>query len=156
MKAIIFILALLAFGMMAEAQTYNYNLREGQTYLKVSTPYTIATNTPLYYEINAPQPWYTAQSVTLSIDTSTTAALMHATIAVQLAGRASDQLGWTNIGSAITFYLSVCDATDSLINILNETEEHYRQFRVSVTGASGSTNRAVISNFEFKQFYGLP
>ena len=142
--------------MMAEAQTKSYNMREGQTYLKVATPFTIATNTPLYYEINAPQPWYTAQSVTLAIDTGASAAVLHATIAVQLAGRASDQLGWTNIGSAVTFSPSLSSETDTVINILNETEEHYRQFRVSVTGASGSTNRAVIKNFEFKQFYGLP
>ena len=157
MKKLVLFIALIAFGMMAEAQTKTYSLREGQTYLKVAGPFVISTNTPLYYEITAAQPWYTAQSITIAIDTgSTTSVAEHATVAVQLAGRNSDQMAWTNIGSAVTFYPSVSNEVDTVINILNATEVSYRQFRVSVTGDSGATKRSTISNFEFKQFYGLP
>lgn len=55
------------------------------------------------------------------------------TVAVQLAGRKFDELGWTNIGSAVTWHATASATNDTTIVISNATANRYREYKIGLT-----------------------
>lgn len=152
-KLILISLISLAFMVIscndATAQMSTSNLTPGNTYIEVGTDVTLTDAVAQYWLVNAPQNWYTAQTVTVALDSL---AGNHTTVAVGLYGRVSDQTStWTQIGSDITWYGTTADTT---IILTNATENLYRQFKVLFTGTG--TGTTTIDNREFKQYFGLP
>ena len=149
MKRIIFLIALMfAVAAISEAQIATLNMPKGNTYLEYTTDVTLTNTTAKYFQINAPQDWYTAQSYIVHLDS---ASGNHTNVACVLAGRVSDQTStWTTIGTVNWGGTSA----DTTIIYLNATENQYRQFKLTFTGTGNGTT--TIANMEFKQWFGLP
>jgi hypothetical protein len=153
MKKIILIFALMFAYAISEAQVATLYGKENQTYFEYTTDFTITTNTPKYVNFYPLSDWYTAQSLTVALDTIGGVA-NHTTVSVQLAGRLSDQFTtWTSIGSPVVWHVTTAD---TVLNILNATENAYKQFRVGFTGSSGATMVSTIENVELQLFYADP
>jgi len=146
MKKIILILTCLLAFLFVDAQTLTSNIRTGQTYVNVNTDITLTNTTPLYWQVNSLQNWYTAQTVIISL---VELAGSHTNVEVLLQGRVSEQVSWTDIGTAIDWKLTT---SDTVITYTNTTENSYKQFRVLYTGTG--TGTTTISRQEFKQYYG--
>lgn len=148
-KIIVLIGIMLAFAsaIMAQPMLTSY-LEPGKSYVNVTTNHTLTNTTARYWQINAQPEWYTAQTVVINLDSL---AGNHTNVAVQFRGRVSDQLGWSNIGSAINWAGTTADTT---ITITNTTENLYRQFSVLFTGTG--TGTTTIDRMEFKFYNGLP
>jgi len=84
------------------------------------------------------------QDVIIEIDS----VLGTGTIAVQLAGRKFDELGWTNIGSAVTWAGTASATNDTTIVISNATANRYRQYKVGLTETS--TLKGKVAKLELK------
>ena len=152
MKKLFIISFLIAVALFAcnpsSAQIATLNMPKGNTYIEYTTDVTLTNNVAQYFQINAPQDWYTAQSYIVHLDSL---AGNMTSCAVVLAGRVSDQTStWTTIGT-VTWGSTTADTT---IIYLNATENQYRQFKLTFTGAG--TGTTTIANMEFKQWFGLP
>jgi hypothetical protein len=151
MKKLIFILSLIAVVMAcnpSQAQIATLYMPKGDTYLEYVTDVTLTNTTAKYFQIVAPQNWYTAQSYVVHLDSLSG---NHTNVACVLAGRVSDQTStWTTIGT-INWAGTTADTT---IIYLNATENQYREFKLTFTGTG--TGTTTIANMEFKQWYGLP
>ena len=148
MKKIILVLALMFAVAISEAQITTAYLQPDQTFWKYTTNVTLTNTTAQYFVVKSSAPWYTAQSYTVNLDSLTG---NHTKIAIVLAGRTSDiNSTWTTISTTNWG----CTTLDTTATVLNATENHYRQFKITFTGTGTGTSR--IDNFEFKQYYGLP
>jgi len=154
MKKLAFILGvtIIAFlfsyeGPQANAQLITTNL-SGQTYADITTDYTLTNTTPAYWQVNAGQNYYTAQTLVINLDS---ASGNHTNVAIQLQGRVTDMDAWTNIGSAINWVGTTADTT---IVYTNATENLYRQFKILYTGTG--TGTTTIDRQVFKQYFGTP
>lgn len=149
MKKLILILVLMFAFMATEAQLRTTNLRSGVTYANVSTDYTLTNAVANYWQINAGQNWYTAQTCIIALDST---GGDHTNVAVQLQGRASTTAAtWVNIGSAVNW---TGTTADTVIIYTNATENLYREFKLLFTGTGTGTTK--IDNMEFKQYFGMP
>jgi hypothetical protein len=150
MKRILILLAfILSFTIVVDAQMRTSNLRSGVTYVEVTTDYTLTNTVPQYWQINAGQNYYTAQTCVIHLDSL---AGNHTNVAVQLQGRVSTTAStWVNIGSAVNWTGTTSDTT---IIYTNATENLYREFKLLFTGTG--TGTTTISNMEFKQYFGTP
>ena len=150
MKKLFIILSLVvAFAATSKAQMLSSYMTPTQTWLDVSTNYTLTSTTPAYWFISAPKDYYTAQVVVVELDSLSG---NHTNVAVQLQGRySSSSATWNNIGSAVNWKGTTADTT---IVILNATENGYREFKLLFTGTGTGTTR--IDNMQFKMWYGLP
>ena len=153
MKKVILTLAvLIGFALMATAQTEIttlYKASEGQSYWAYNTDVTLSATTAQYIVWNAPQHYFTTQTVTVDVDT--TAGTNHTSVAFQLAGAYSSNGDYTNIGSAITWYCT----EDTVLHITNTTENGYRLFKLTATGV-GAGAVSTIDKIEFDQRFGTP
>jgi hypothetical protein len=154
MKKIIFLIALMfIFVVISEAQQATLYGQKGQSYFEYTTDFTLTSNTVKYIVVKPLTDWYTAQSLTVVLDTVGGVA-NHTSVAVALEGRLSDQFAtWTAIGSPVTWAVTTAD---TVINILNGTENAYREFKIKFTGSSGATHISTVKNVELKLFNGLP
>lgn len=144
------IIAMIAVMFAVQAQTSmgTSNIISGNTYIEVGTDVQLDTTSAQYWLINAPQNWYTAQSVIVHLDS---AGGDHTNVEIALYGRISDNEAWAAIGSAIDW---AGESGDTVITISNTTENAYRKFKVLFTGTGNGSTK--IDNREFKQYFGLP
>jgi hypothetical protein len=148
MKKLFFVLALMFAFAISEAQIATINVPKGNTYVEYTTDVVLTDAVVKYFVFNAPQDYYTAQSFIVHLD-SLAGNMTSCTVA--LLGRISDQTAtWTSIGS-IKWGSTTADTT---IIYVNATENGYRQFKLSFTGAG--TGTSTIANTEFKQWFGTP
>jgi len=149
MRKLIMVLALMfAIVAISEAQILTTNLPKGVSYVNVNTDYTLTNTTAAYWQINTQPEWYTGQTVIVNLDSLTG---NHTNIAVNLWGRVSDQLDWTQIGSTVN-YLGRTATHDTTITITNATEVLYRQYKLLITGTGTGTTK--IDRMEFKFYNG--
>ena len=149
MKKIIALVTLfIAFAISANAQMLTTSLSSGQSYVNITTDYTLTNTTAKYWQINAQPEWYNAQTVVVNLDS---ASGNHTNVAVALYGRFSDQLAWTQIGSTQNWKGTKSDTT---LTFTNATENLYRQFKVNFLGTG--TGTTTIDRMEFKYYNGLP
>lgn len=152
-KLISFIALMLVIVTISEAQVATLVGKNQQTYFEYTPDFVVSSNTAAYINFYPALDTYTAQSLTVALDTTGLTA-NHTTLAVQLQGRLSDQFStWTNIGSAISWKVTTAD---TVINVLNATENAYKQFRVSFTGDSGATKGSTVENVELQLFMADP
>ena len=150
MKKLMFLLAFVTVIFTVQAQMSTSNLTPGNTYTENPTDVILTGTVAQYWQINAPQNYYTGQSITIQLDSL---AGTHTTVTVAISGRVSDQTAtWTSIGSSIVWHGTTSDTT---IIFTNATENAYRQYKVLFTGV-GATGTTTIDNREFKQWFGLP
>ena len=150
MKKLFIILSfVVAFTATSKAQMLSSYMTPTQTWLDVSTNYTLTNTTAAYWFISAPKDYYTAQAVVVELDSLSG---NHTNVAVQLQGRySSSSATWNNIGSAVNWKGTTADTT---IVILNATENGYREFKLLFTGTGTGTTK--VDNMQFKMWYGLP
>lgn len=149
MKKILILLAFILTFTAVDAQLRTSNLRSGVTYVEVTNDYTLTNAVAQYWQINAGQNWYTAQTCVIHLDSL---AGNHTNVAVQLQGRVTTNAAtWVNIGSAVNWTGTTADTT---IIYTNATENLYREFKLLFTGTG--TGTTTIANMEFKQYFGLP
>ena len=130
------------------AQLVTVKMPASQTYVEISTDYTITNAVAGYYLINAAKDYYTAQDIVIQLDSTSGD---HTNVAVQLQGRKTDNSAWANIGSAVNWTGATGDTT---IVYTNATEVGYRSFKLLFTGTG--TGVTTIDNVEFKLWLGLP
>lgn len=148
MKKLVLFIALMFTMVISNAQIATLSMGVDETYKEYSTNTTLTNTTAQYFLVNSSAPWYTAQCFVLNLDSLSG---NHTNVAVVLAGRATDVTpAWTTIST--TNWTGV--TSDTTMTVLNATENHYRQFKITLTGTGTGTTR--IDNFEFKQYYGLP
>jgi hypothetical protein len=148
MRKLMFLITLIAVTFMATAQMSTANIRPGQTYAEDGTDVTLTNAVAQYWLVNAPQNYYTAQTITVALDSL---AGDHTSVTVGVSGRVSDQAAWTDIGSDIVWSGTT---EDTVIVWSNTAENAYRQYKILFTGAG--TGTTTIANREFKQWFGLP
>ena len=149
MKKLFLLLAFLAVALLqTQAQMTSTTIRTGITYANVITEYTITNTTAAYWYVVAPQNYYTAQELVISLDS---ASGDHTNVAIQLQGRLTTLDAWTNVGSAINWKGTT---NDTIIVYSNTTENKYRQFKILYTGTG--TGTTTINRQVFKQYFGLP
>lgn len=146
-KLITLVFALLLFA-GANAQFATEVLTERQTYASYTTDVTLEDATAQYWYIDSRKDYFTAQWVFVDMDTVNST---HSNVAVQLQGRYSANDAWANIGSAVNWKLSA----DTTFEILNSTENGYRQFKLLFT-PTGAGGEVTIDKVEFKQWFGNP
>lgn len=154
MKKIIFFIALMfAVAAISNAQNATYSPSQTTgTYVYVNTDHVLTNTTAKWFQYNFEPPYYTAQKVSVNID-STSGNLTN--LAVALYGRTSDLETWTAIGSAVNWKGTVPGTgADTTILITNATEVGYRQFKLLFTGTG--TGTATIDKQAFKIYYGTP
>ncbi len=149
MKKLIFVLTFIFAIVTVQAQFKTTTLHSGITYAEYGVDITLTNAVAQWWKVKAPQDWYTAQTVTVQLDS---AGGNHTNVAVALYGRVSAQTStWTAIGSAINWKGTTADTT---IIYTNATENLYREFKILYTGTG--TGVTTIDNQEFKQYFGLP
>ena len=148
-KLFVLLVSLIALFATSQAQMLSTYVGPTQTWVDVSTNYTLTNTTASYWFISAPKDYYTAQAVVVELDSLSG---NHTNVAVQLQGRySSSSATWNNIGSAVNWKGTTADTT---IVILNATEVGYREFKLLFTGTGVGTTK--IDNMQFKMWYGLP
>ena len=151
-KLFLIIIVLFAFVFVSEAQIATLTLRDNSTYVEYSIDVTLTNAVAQYFIINAPKAQYTAQTVTYTLDSL---AGDHTAMTVVLAGRASDQTTvWTTLDTSVWTMDNEWASTDTVIIVEINTENHYREFKLTFTGAG--TGTSTLGNVEFKQFLGIP
>jgi hypothetical protein len=146
MKKLVFLIAVLFSAFAVQAQHATLNIQKPNTYIAglngVDTLVARATN-PQWVLINAEQDEPTTQSVTVRLDTLTSAAT---NVAVALYGRIFTTSAWTQIGSTVNWKLTTADTT---VTITNDTANRYISYKLSVTG-TGASQTTKVSNLKFK------
>lgn len=148
MKKLISILAIFVmFAVSVNAQFLSTDLRKNQTVTDNSSlTYQITNAVANYWYINAPKDYATAQMVTVELDSISG---NHTNVAVQLQGRYNSYSSWENIGSAVNWTGATSDTT---FNIVNTTENGYREYKLLFTGTG--TGVTQVSTLFFKQWLG--
>lgn len=147
MKKIIFLVVLL-IGMIGatQAQMLTTYGKDGQTFFKVTTDYTLTNTTPKYWQVGTQVDWPCAQTVTVHLDSL---AGDHTNVALAVYGRASALTStWTAIGSPINWKGKTADTT---IIFANTTENRYREYKILFTGTG--TGTTTIADMELKLHY---
>ena len=152
MKKITLLFALLMGFMFMNAQIATLNLPSGRTYVEYKTDVVLTNAVAQNFRINAGQNWHTSPYVVFSVDSTSGD---HTALVIVFAGRISDETDvWTQISTVTWDMDHVGSAADTVIITGAAAETYYRQYRVLFTGAG--TGTSTITNFEFKQYFGLP
>lgn len=148
MKKLISILTVIClFVVSVNAQFLSSSLIKTNTISDNSSlTYSIENAVVGYWYINAPKDYATAQMVSVELDSI---AGNHTNVAVQLYGRYNSYSAWATIGSAVNWTGATADTT---FNIVNTTENGYREFKLLFTGTG--TGETQISTLFFKQWFG--
>ena len=150
-KLVLFIGLLMAFTVV-NAQISTLNLNSGQTYAEYTTDVVLTNAVAQNFRINAAQNWMTSPYIAVAIDSTSG---NHTSLNIVLAGRMSDQTTvWTSISDVTWDMDHAGSAADTIIITGSATETFYRQYRVTFTPVG--TGTSTITNFEFKQYFGIP
>lgn len=144
MKKLFAILLLAMIGFMANAQMATLNMPVNDTYLKVTTDYTITNTTASYLLISAPKHYKTTQDILVKLDSLSG---NHTNVSVAVWGRKFNTSAWVAIGSAINWKGTTADTT---IVFSNATANRYRDFKIVYTGTGTGTTK--IDTQEFKLY----
>ena len=150
-KLVLFIGLLMAFTVV-NAQISTLNLNSGQTYAEYTTDVVLTNAVAQNFRINAAQNWMTSPYIAVAIDSTSG---NHTSLNIVLAGRMSDQTTvWTSISDVTWDMDHAGSAADTIIITGASAETFYRQYRVTFTPVG--TGTSTITNFEFKQYFGIP
>lgn len=152
MKKLILLLAMVMSFAFVNAQISTLNLNSGTTYAEYTTDVVLTNAVAQYFLVNAAQNWMTSPYIAVAIDSTSGD---HTSLAIAFAGRMSDQTDvWTSISSVTWDMDHVGSAADTIIITGAAAETFYRQYKVTFTPVG--TGTSTITNFEFKQYFGLP
>jgi len=150
-KLVLFIGLLMAFTVV-NAQISTLNLNSGQTYAEYTTDVVLTNAVAQNFRINAAQNWMTSPYIAVAIDSTSG---NHTSLNVAFAGRMTDQTDvWTAISDVTWDMDHAGSAADTIMIIGASAETFYRQYRVTFTPVG--TGTSTITNFEYKQYFGLP
>ena len=152
MKKLVLLLAMVMSFAFVEAQISTLNLNSGTTYAEYTTDVVLTNAVAQNFRINAAQNWMTSPYIAVAIDSTSG---NHTSLNIVLAGRMSDQTTvWTSISDVTWDMDHAGSAADTIIITGASAETFYRQYRVTFTPVG--TGTSTITNFEFKQYFGLP
>lgn len=150
-KTILILSVMFAFVIVSQAQIKTLNVGTGKTYVEYAPDVVLTNTVAQYYIIKASQPQYTSPCIIAAMDSTTGNA---SSVTVVLAGRISDQTDtWTTISTTVWTRVPAVSA-DTVIIALTAAETPYREYKCTFTPAG--TGTTTITNFEFKQYLGIP
>jgi len=152
MKKLLFILALVCAFMVTNAQIATLNLNSGSTYAEYTTDVVLTNAVAQNFRINAGQNWHTSPYISVAVDSTSG---NHTSLNIALAGRMTDQTTvWTAISDVTWDMDHAGSAADTIIITGAAAETFFRQYKVTFTPVG--TGTSTVTNFEFKQYFGLP
>jgi len=152
MKKLLFILALVCAFTVTNAQIATLGLNSGSTYAEYSKDVVLTNAVAQYFIVKAGQNWHTSPYIAVAIDSTSG---NHTSLAITLAGRMTDQTTvWTAISDVTWDMDHAGSAADTIIITGAAAETFYREYKILFTPVG--TGTSTITNFEFKQYFGLP
>lgn len=152
MKKLTLIITLVFGFMFMNAQIATLSLNNGTTYSEYKTDVVLTNAVAQYFIVNAGQNWHTSPYIAVAIDSTSG---NHTSLAITLTGRMTDQTDvWTAISDVTWDMDHAGAAADTIIITGAAAETFYREYKITFTPVG--TGTSTITNFEFKQYYGLP
>lgn len=150
-KLFLTLIVLFAFTLVSVSQIATLYMKDGRTYVERTTDVVLTNAVAQYYIIKAPQDQYTSPCIIAAMDSTSGNA---SSVTVVLAGRVSDQTDtWTTISTTVWTRVPAVSA-DTVIIALTAAESAYREYKCTFTPAG--TGTTTLTNFEFKQYLGIP
>jgi hypothetical protein len=149
MKKVLFLISILAvFAQINFAQTVNYAMPAGSSYMSVATDYTITNTTARNFIFLAPQDYAATQDYLIQLDSVSG---NHTNVAVALYGAKFASTAYSQIGSTVNYRGTGAGASnDTTIVISNASANRYRIYKVTVTGTGTGVSK--VSAQEFKLY----
>ena len=152
MKKLALLLSMVFAFTFLNAQIATLNLTPGNTYAEYTTDVVLTNAVAQYFLINAPQNYFTAPYIAVAVDSTSG---NHTSLNIALTGQLTDQTDvWTAISDVTWDMDHAGSAADTIIITGSDAETFYRRYRVTFTPVG--TGTSTITNFEFKQFLGIP
>jgi len=152
MKKITLLIVLVMGFMFMNAQIATLNLNSGNTYKEYTTDVVLTNAVAQYFIVKAGQNWHTSPYIAVAVDSTTG---NHTSLNIALTGRLTDQTTvWTAISDVTWDMDHVGSAADTIIITGAAAETFYREYKITFTPVG--TGTSTITNFEFKQYFGLP
>lgn len=128
MKKLLFLITILAVFFTAQAQTVNFAMPDGASYMSVTTDYNATNTTVRNFIFLAPQEFAATQDYLIQLDSVSG---NHTNVAVALYGAKFATTAYSQIGSTINWKGVSADTT---IVISNASANRYRYYKAVVTG----------------------
>ena len=152
MRKLILVLSLLFAVTAMQAQIKTLVLNSGTTYAEYSTDVVLTNAVAQYFIVKAGQNWHTSPYVAVAVDSTSG---NHTSLNIALTGRMTDQTTvWTAISDVTLDMDHAGAAADTIIITGAAAETYYRQYKITFTPVG--TGTSTVTNFEFKQYFGLP
>jgi hypothetical protein len=144
MKKLFFLIAVLVAFISVKAQTVNYAMPSGASYMSVITDYNLTNTTVRNFIYLAPQNFAATQDYLIQLDSVSG---NHTNVAVALYGAKFSSSAYSQIGSTVNWEGVSADTT---IVISNATANRYRYYKVVLTGTGTGVTK--VDSQELKLF----